>query len=217
MNNLSPLRTLNKLSFVTVLALTSLSAEGFEANILATTNEVYAVGGSYIFNEIITFGIGIVSVQNLKIKATLKDDFFGAYSTLELKKEVFPKGEVFFDLSYITGESNDTNINLEKTICGLGLKYKNDKVLSPYLGITTESTGYIGISKQLDKKWEIGIGVSHDFDKNDMGSFFTLSYNFSSGISSNIATALKNAIEKDFEGSNSFFGFEGHPEAISNF
>lgn len=50
-----------------------------------------------------------------------------------------------------------------------------------------------------------------------MESFFTLSYNFSSGISSNIAIALKNAIEKDFEGSNSFFGFEGHPEAISNF
>ena len=198
MKKLLILKNICKVSIVAAVTIGSLNAKGFEANVLVTTDKAYVLGGSYIFNENVKLGLGIISVDDLNTNANKKDDFLGGYATLELKKEVYPKTEVFLDLSYVSGKTDETNLSIDKAIAGVGVKYNDDKYLSPYIGITSEEVTYVGISKQLNEAWEVGIGAMHDFDYNDSSAFLTFSYNFGSGSSSNITTSVKSALNKEF-------------------
>lgn len=198
MRKISILKNICKLSIITSLAIATANAEGFEANMLGSTDGANALGGSYVFNKNIKLGLGILSINDLSTNANVKDDFIGLYSTLELKKEIYTNGEIFLDLSYITGKTDDTDLSIDKSIAGIGFKHNDDKYLSPYVGYTTENISYIGISKNLTEKWEIGIGGTHYFDNSDSSAFLTLSYNFGSGSASNITSSVKTAVEGKF-------------------
>lgn len=187
-------------SAVLASGLSASDEQNLEATLVATTDSVYAVGGVYTINEHFKVAAGVLGINDLKSKDNVKDDFIGGYVSVEAKVMLDEQSMLFVDASYVGGETSDSNEYLHENIFGIGYKYNDEEFYSPYIGITSQETIYAGVSTNLTKNWEVGAGIMHDYSYRDETKLFaTISYNFESGMASNVVTSFKSAIEDDMK------------------
>lgn len=188
------------LSLSSSLLVSSLNAEdGLELNVLATTQELYAVGLSYGVNDYVKVGAGALAINGLESSlTTVNDEFLGAYAIVELKYPVMDKVELFIDGSYISGELDISNKSVNEAIGAGGLKYNLDNTYSFFTGYTTEQTGFVGVDYSITPKWTLTLGGSYNNDYNEGQAIIGISYNFGSGMNSALTTSAKYVAQDEY-------------------
>ncbi len=183
-------------SSIVASSMVGLNAKGFEINAAATTQEVYILGASYVFNDNIKVGAGGVAINSLENALTpTKDDFLGAYATVELKYPIRDKFEFFIDGTYINGEFDKSNKNDDGSIGVGGFKYNLNNKYTFFTGYSTEQSAFGGVDYSFDPKWKLTLAGSYNFDFDEGQAIFSLSYNFGSGMNSALTTSAKYLFE----------------------